>query len=243
MMDLNILYEDNHLIAVEKKPGILTQQDYRGEPSLMDHVKDYLKKKYHKQGDVFLGIVHRLDRPVSGIILFARTSKAASRLSAQFRNGETEKFYLALTTPVIKHSHEGWISLRDSLSRNRDVTVIDKADGKHSKEALLDYRLIETYRSLELLLIRLITGKKHQIRAQLSSRGMHIIGDTRYGSPEKLPGEHILLHSSRLNIIHPTRGDRITLKCPVHPFFSTYITLNNNIEEIVDKMVFKYMSK
>lgn len=240
-MDLKVLYEDNHLIAVEKAPGILTQQDYSGEPSLMDHVKDYLKAKYNKPGNVFLGLVHRLDRPVSGIIIFARTSKSASRLSRQFRNSETEKFYLALTAPAITHPHEGWISLRDSLSRNRDVTIIDKNTGKHSKEALLEYRFIEAYGSSELLLIRLITGKKHQIRAQISSRGMHIIGDTKYGSPVKLPRDQILLHSSRLSIIHPTRGDRILLKSAVYPYFSPFQSLAQDIENKVDAMVLEYM--
>jgi 23S rRNA pseudouridine1911/1915/1917 synthase len=239
-MKLNILYEDNHLIAVEKKPGILTQNDYRGIPSLMDHVKDYLKATYIKPGQVYLGLVHRLDRPVSGIILFARTSKAASRLSRQFRQGETEKFYLAVTSPVNKDVKNEWISLSDSLNRKRDITIIDKSSSTKSKEASLDYRIIETYESSQLLLIRLLTGRKHQIRAQLSSRGMHIIGDMKYGSTIHLPDDQILLHASRLIITHPTTKERLILKSNADKYFKTG-SVNPVIEKEIDNLISEFI--
>ena len=218
-MKLSIVYEDNHLIAVEKPAGLLTQQDSTTAPSLMDHVKEYLKVTCHKPGNVFLGMVHRLDRPVSGIVLFARTSKAASRMSRQFREGTTEKFYVALTDKYSIHNQHEWVTLRHFLSRRGSLSSVHDIPVDNSKEAVLRYRLVKETRDHQLLLIHLITGKKHQIRAQLSALGMPVTGDRKYGSKRGTARDLILLHALALFVHHPTTNEKIELRSSIPGYF------------------------
>ena len=237
-MKLSIVYEDNHLIAVEKPAGLLTQQDSTTAPSLMDHVKEYLKVTCHKPGKVFLGMVHRLDRPVSGIVLFTRTSKAASRMSRQFREGATEKFYIALTDKgAIKNQHE-WVTLRHFLSRRGSLSRAHDSHVHGSKKAVLRYRLVKETRDHHLLLIHLITGKKHQIRAQLSALGVPVTGDRKYGSTTGTARDLILLHALALFVHHPTTNEMIALRSSIPGyFFENGLLHDPDLENILDRVI------
>ena len=209
---LDILYLDNHLIAVCKPAGILTQSDNSGGVSLMDQVKDWIKTEYKKPGKVFLGLVHRLDRPVSGIVVFARTSKGASRLSEQFRKKTTKKTYRAWVegTPQPPQA-----SLKHYLRKEKSLkaTVFPRATSK-AKEALLDYEVVETLQNTSLLDIHLHTGRFHQIRAQLAFIGHPIVGDKKYGAHSALPEGQIALHALRMLLNHPTSKEKIIIDCP-----------------------------
>ena len=209
---LGILYLDNHLIAVRKPAGILTQSDDSGGVSLMDQVKDWIKAEYKKPGKVFLGLVHRLDRPVSGIAVFARTSKGASRLSEQFRKQTTKKNYRALVegTPQSQQA-----SLTHYLRKEKSLkaTVFPRAT-PNAKEAQLDYEVIETLQNTSLLDIHLHTGRFHQIRAQLASIGHPIVGDKKYGAHSALAEGQIALYAHRLVFNHPTSKEEIIIDCP-----------------------------
>jgi 23S rRNA pseudouridine1911/1915/1917 synthase len=210
---LDILYLDNHLIAVCKPAGMLTQSDEFGEASLMDMVKGWIKTEYKKPGKVFLGLVHRLDRNVSGVVMFARTSKGASRISEQFRQKTTKKIYRALVegTPEPQQA-----SLRHYLRKEKSLkaTVFPRAT-INAKEALLDYEVIETFTDTSLIEIRLHTGRFHQIRAQLSVIGHPIVGDKKYGASSALPVERIALHAQSMTLKHPTSKEEIVIDCPL----------------------------
>jgi 23S rRNA pseudouridine1911/1915/1917 synthase len=193
---LHVLYEDNHLIAVVKPAGVLTQGDVTGEPSLMDHVKDWLRAKYQKPGNVFLGLLHRLDREVAGVILFAKTSKGASRLSAQIRERRMEKIYGALVEGQPPDQGE----LRGTV------------DGK---EARLSYRVIARRPPGAILEVNLETGRKHQIRIQLSEAGFPIAGDARYGAKTAFEAGGIALVARRLRFAHATDpGREVVVELP-----------------------------
>ena len=210
--DLNILYLDNHLIAVCKPAGMLTQGDDSGEVSLMDRVKDWIKTEYKKPGNVFLGLVHRLDRPVSGVVMFGRTSKGASRISEQFRQKTTRKMYRALVegTPEPQQAR-----LTHYLRKEKSLkaTVFPRAT-KDAKEALLDYEVLESFANTSLIEIRLHTGRFHQIRAQLSFIGHPIVGDKKYGARSELPDGRIALHAQSMKFNHPTSKEEIIIDCP-----------------------------
>jgi len=208
---LQILYEDNLLVAVHKPGGILVQGDLSREISLMDMVKDYIKKKYNKPGKVFLGMVHRLDRPASGVVLFARTSKSASRLSAQWRQRSITKVYWALVHGKMKSPSGRLMSYLEK--RGKGVSLVS---GKHkgSQEAVLSYRTLEMGRNLSLLEINLHTGRKHQIRAQLGSEGCPIVGDVKYGAPAGRKDGTICLLAKSLTFMHPTRPETIHIEAP-----------------------------
>lgn len=184
-MKLDVLYEDNHIIAVYKPAGMLVQGDHSGDPTLMDEVKYYLKQKYEKPGNVFLGMVHRLDRPVSGIVLFARTSKGASRLSEQFRSHTIQKVYHSV---VLGIPPQPKATLVNYLKKDTDKNFVRVYDTP-TPEALraeLDYDVVETKNGLSLVKIQLKTGRPHQIRTQLSHIGCPIVGDIKYGAPEQI---------------------------------------------------------
>jgi len=202
MNELKIIYEDNHIIVADKPSGILTQGDYSGEQSLLNMLKEYIRLKYNKPGEAFIGLVHRLDRPVSGLLVFARTSKAAARLQKEFTSGRIEKYYIA----AIENNaglNDDWITLENNLLRERDITRVVKQESKQTEKGILHlYPLMQT-KKYSLLLIKLDTGKKHQIRAQLSASGNPIIGDKKYGSV-KDTGDAICLHSAYLSFTHPT---------------------------------------
>jgi 23S rRNA pseudouridine1911/1915/1917 synthase len=203
---LAVLYEDNHLLVVDKPAGLLTQSDKSGEDSLLEICRRYVRSKYDKQGNVFIGMVHRLDRPVSGVIVFARTSKAASRLSALIRKGEMEKTYRA----VVDGCLEGEGVLEDYLVREGDKTRKAEAIEPEAQKAILKYRSISAGPEKSFLEIDLVTGRKHQIRAQLSQIGHPVLGDRKYGSPVDLGKDRIALMSYKLTFKHPTREEILT---------------------------------
>lgn len=240
-MNLKILYEDNHLIAVDKPAGMLVQRDYRAEDSLLDYTKQYLKDKYNKPGNVYLGLIHRIDRPVSGTVLFARTSKAAGRISEELRRQKVDRFYAALVQkpgqgPV--PDNEEWIDIRHNLVRKRDITCVADTRSKNIKDAILRYRVVASDRSAVLLIVQLITGRKHQIRAQLAAIGMPIIGDTKYGSAHTLPDRAICLHSYCIRCTHPTTKEELTVCSGIPERMKTHFSGSKNIDTRLRSMQF-----
>jgi 23S rRNA pseudouridine1911/1915/1917 synthase len=197
--NIEILYEDNHLLAVNKPAGMLSQEDHTGNPDLLNLCKEYIKREHNKPGKVFLGLLHRLDRPVSGVMLFAKTSKAASRISEQIRRRKVKKKYLA----VVEGSPppNGFLNhyLKKDSANNRVRTV--QAGTPGSKEAQLIFQKLGQQNGLALLEIDLITGRPHQIRVQLSAEGYPIWGDHKYGKPGK---SSPALHAWKLTVTHPT---------------------------------------
>ncbi len=195
MNNLNILYEDNHLVVVEKKAGVLSQGDISSDENLLDMVKSYIKEKYNKPGEAFIGLVHRLDRNTSGIMVFARTSKAASRLSLDILEHRFKKSYYA----VIEGELLGDGHLVDYISKNEDkkIAYINK-DGK---KAELNYHVLETVNNLTLVDVELLTGRFHQIRIQFASRNYPLYGDSKYGS--KISGNELGLCCYKLGFYHP----------------------------------------
>ena len=214
MIDDRILYEDNHLIAINKLPGELSQGDKTGDVSLIDDVKDYLRRKYDKKGNVYLGLPHRLDRPTSGVILFAKTDKALSRLSDLFRKGEVEKIYYAVTLEAPREDEERLVNyiVRDE---KRNISVSYPREVKNSQKAILRYRLIDKSDRYSLLAVKLETGRHHQIRSQLKAIGVHIKGDLKYGAPRSNRDGGICLHSRSISFIHPVRKERVEIIAPL----------------------------
>ena len=229
MQDLKVIFEDNHIIVVEKKPNIPSQSDKTEDEDLLSIVKQYLKAKYNKPGNVYLGLVHRLDRPVGGVMVFAKTSKAASRLSEQVRNKEIKKRYLAVVDGKIKQRSG---MLEDYLykdERNNISKVVSK-EKRNSKFASLDYEVLcyNEKKDLSLLRINLHTGRHHQIRVQLSNFGHSIFGDQKYGTRGK--GKQIALWAYELELVHPTSKEKMVFKCLPEPV-GTWCILKD-IEEI-----------
>ena len=211
MEKLKILFEDNHIVVVEKKPNIPSQSDKTGDIDMLTLVKQYIKEKYQKPGNVYLGLVHRLDRPVGGVMIFAKTSKAASRLSNQVREKVFKKKYLAVVDGRFKEK-EG--SLEDYLykdERNNISKVVNK-DKKNAKFAKLDYKELayNEVKNLSLLEINLHTGRHHQIRVQLANAGHSIFGDQKYG--KRGQGKQIALWAYELTIEHPISKEMLTFK-------------------------------
>lgn len=214
-----VLYEDNHCLAVEKPAGLLTMGDATGDPSLVTWAKAYLAEKYQKPGAVFVGVVHRLDRPVSGVVLLARTSKGAARLSAQFREHTVEKVYRALV-PAGLREDEG--EFRDYLAKDSTTNVVRTvADAKHGLESLTRYRVLNRQSRWTLVELRPVTGRGHQLRVQLASRGCPILGDQKYGS-SVAGGGQIALQAYALTFAHPTRQEPITVAAPFPKSWSQF---------------------
>ena len=216
MSDLKVIYEDNHLIAVYKPAGTLVQGDKSGDASLMDEVKAYLKRTYNKPGNVFLGLVHRLDRNVDGIVLFAKTSKGASRLSEQWRERTVEKMYHAWVVGTVKEKNKTLINfLRHDDNQNYTEVFDDESRGGDRAE--LSFELVKVEKGLKesgdfsLLKITLKTGRQHQIRSQLSHIGHPIVGDSKYGSTIRLPDQKIALTETSLSFTTATTDERKTL--------------------------------
>lgn len=216
-MDLRVLYEDNHLIAVFKPAGVLVQGDSTKDATIMDEVKYYLKQKYHKTGKVFLGLVHRLDRPVSGVVLFAKTTKGASRLSEQIRNHEVKKVYRAL---VEGKPAKDASTLVNWISKNENINKVGESDEATSDalRAELHYKIIKTNGERSILEINLKTGRPHQIRFQLAHIGHPIVGDVKYGAKSPLPDQSISLCAVSFTFRTAT-GDEIKTAA-VEPSFS-----------------------
>lgn len=209
---LNVVYEDNHIIVVEKPANVLTQGDNTGDISLLDMVKDYVKEKYNKPGNVYIGMVHRLDRPVGGLLVFARTSKAAARLSEDIRKNNIGRTYTALVHG--KAQAEG--TLVHYLVKDEKTNMVKAYDKpcKDGKEAILDYRLLNYENGMSRVEITLRTGRAHQIRVQMAKSGHPIYGDMRYGKGEK---GHINLFCNRLRLLHPTKKEWMTFEAK--PYF------------------------
>lgn len=206
-----ILYEDNHLIAVNKRPSDLSQGDRTGDQSLDIWVKEYIAKKYNKKGDVFLGVVHRLDRPVGGVVLFARTSKALARLNEMFRTREVQKTYLAI---VKERPPEDEATLVHFLKKNEEQnkTYVYDTEVKGSKQASLHYHVIGRSERFYLLEVTLHTGRHHQIRAQLAKIGCPIKGDLKYGFSRSNEDGGISLFAKRLELIHPVKKEKLVIE-------------------------------
>ncbi|HYE59660.1 MAG TPA: RluA family pseudouridine synthase [Candidatus Kapabacteria bacterium] len=213
-MALQVLYEDNHLIAVYKPAGVLVQGDETGDPTLMDEVKYYLKTEYNKLGKVFLGLIHRLDRPVSGIILFAKTSKGASRLSEQFRLHTVEKIYHAL---VLGMPAVGKDTLVHYLKKdeNKNIVAVVKKETPGSQYAELAYETVQTNGAYSIVKVILKTGRAHQIRAQLSAIGCPIVGDVKYGAPHAQPDRSLALCATSLSFTTATGEERKTISIDI----------------------------
>ncbi|HEY4263263.1 MAG TPA: RluA family pseudouridine synthase [Schlesneria sp.] len=210
---MDVLFEDNHCLAVDKPAGLLTMGDSSGQPTLVDAARDYLRRKYNKPGNVFVGVVHRLDRPVSGVVLFARTSKGASRLSEQFRLRTVEKTYHALVEGNVSPS-EGILRDRLVKDRARNVVAVVDEDDDDGQDCVLGYRRLRKSGRLTLVEIRPETGRSHQIRVQLSNHGWPIAGDKKYGSKIHVDG-FIGLHAASLTFQHPTSKETITVSAEV----------------------------
>ncbi len=209
---LEILYEDNHLLAINKPAGLATMGVAADEPSLLAAAKEYIKRRYDKPGNVYLGAMSRLDAPVTGVILFARTSKAAARLTEQFRTREVDKRYWAIVTGEPPESGQ----LVDFVIKDERHRRMHIAEAKRpgAVEARLSFRVLKRLTGMAHLEVTLETGRKHQIRLQLGSRGMPVVGDRKYGSRAAFePG--IALHARELRFEHPTRGDAIELTAPL----------------------------
>lgn len=204
---INIIYEDNHIIVVEKIPNIPSQKDNTNDLDMLSLVKQYIKEKYNKPGNVYVGLVHRLDRPVGGIMVFAKTSKAASRLSEQIRKNELKKTYIAVVNGILKEKSGTW---KDYLIKNEQKNITYTTTKNKGKEAILDYTVLEENNNMSLLKINLKTGRSHQIRVQTSSRGYPIIGDSKYGNNKD--NINIALFAYKLEFIHPTTKETLTFK-------------------------------
>ena len=212
---MNVLYEDNHIIVVNKQSGEIVQGDKTGDTPLSDIVKTYLKEKYNKPGNVFLGVVHRLDRPVSGVVLFAKTSKALPRLNKLFAEHEkVKKTYWAI---VGKKPQQENGTLTHWLTRNERTNTAKAYDHEvpNSKKAILDYQLVATSERYFLLEIQLHTGRHHQIRCQLAKMGCPIKGDLKYGAPRSNPDGSICLHARHLELEHPVTHETLSITAPV----------------------------
>jgi 23S rRNA pseudouridine1911/1915/1917 synthase len=207
---IEVLFEDNHLIAVNKKPSDLSQKDKTGDSALDSEVKQYIADKYNKPGDVFLGVVHRLDRPVGGVLLFARTSKALERLNEIFRTREVKKTYLAI---VGERPPDDEAVLTHFLKKNekQNKTYVYDNEVKGSKSASLSYRLAGRSDRYFLLEIELHSGRHHQIRAQLAKIGCPVKGDLKYGYPRSNEDGSISLFARRLEFIHPVKKEKVSI--------------------------------
>jgi 23S rRNA pseudouridine1911/1915/1917 synthase len=208
--DLDILFEDNHLLAVYKPAGVLVQGDETRDPTLVEAAKAWLKDKYGKPGNVYLGLVHRLDRPVAGVLLFAKTSKAASRLSAQFREGRVEKVYRAVVEgkPDPPAQRLSGFLVKDA-ARRRSRVVRTATTG--ARKAVLDYQVLASEGDVSLLEVIPRTGRSHQVRVQLAAIGHPILGDVKYGARTPLPDATIALYARELRLEHPTRGEMVEI--------------------------------
>lgn len=211
---MKVVYEDNHIIIVNKRSGEIVQGDKTGDKPLSDLVKEYIKEKYNKPGNVFLGVVHRLDRPVSGLVVFAKTSKALSRLNDMFRTGDVHKTYWAITKRR-DIAPEG--TLTDWLTRNerQNKSYAHDREVAGAKKAVLKYKVRSVSDNYMLLEVTLLTGRHHQIRCQLAHMGCPIKGDLKYGAPRSNPDGSISLHSRRVEFVHPVSKEQICVEAEV----------------------------
>lgn len=243
---MQVVYEDNHIIVVYKESGEIVQGDKTGDKPLSDLVKDYIKEKYAKPGQVFLGVVHRLDRPVSGLVVFARTSKALTRLNEMFRKGDVHKTYWAIVqakptaksgaeylvpkapvyeAPVYEASASDFTTITSWLVRNekQNKSFSYNREVPNSKKAILKYRCLKKGDNFNLLEVQLLTGRHHQIRCQLASIGAIIKGDLKYGAKRSNPDGSISLLARHIEFVHPVSKQLISLDSPLPDFFQKFV--------------------
>lgn len=214
LKNLRVLFEDNHLIAIHKLPGWLAQGDETGDQTAADRVKSYIKVRYKKPGEVFLGIIHRLDRPVSGVLLFARTSKALTRMNELFRNREVEKTYYAITRerPALERGELEHFLLKDrDFNKTKVFESNQSSRSKHAKKAITRYELLAVANGHHLFKLHPITGRPHQLRAQLAHIKCPIVGDMKYGFPTPNPDGSIALHCREMSFMHPVKKEIISI--------------------------------
>lgn len=218
MNNLNIIYEDNHIIVVEKPVNMLSQSDNTKDLDLQTALKMYIKEKYHKPGNVYIGLVHRLDRPTGGLMVFARTSKSASRLSEEIRNKSLKKSYLAVINGKTKEKD----TLEDYLEKQGNISIIStKEKGKYAK---LDYELIAYKDNLSLVKVNLETGRNHQIRLQFKSRNMPLYGDNKYNNEKN---KNLGLYAYKLEFTHPTKKEKMVfINYPTYSPFNKFKNLS-----------------
>ncbi|MAD50368.1 MAG: RNA pseudouridine synthase [Flavobacteriales bacterium] len=210
---MEVLYEDNHIIAVNKKASDIVQGDKTGDKPLPEFVKDYIKKKYNKPGEVYLGVVHRLDRPVSGVVLFARTSKALSRLNEMFREKKVQKTYWAVVKNKPQNPSDTLIHfLLKNQAKNKSKAF--SREGNHALRSELSYQLIKSLDKYHLIEVIPKTGRHHQIRVQLSKIGCPIKGDVKYGFDRTNKDKSIHLHARKIDFVHPVKKEPISITAP-----------------------------
>lgn len=211
LVHINVLYEDNHLLIVEKPVNIAVQEDASKDMDLLNMLKNYIKEKYNKPGDVYLGLVHRLDRPVGGVMVFARTSKAASRLSNELRKHQIYRKYKAIIRGSLPKKQG---ELVDYLYKDRKKNIVSVVSSKNKdgKKAILEYKVLSKKDNLSMLEVELKTGRSHQIRVQLSNQGTPLYGDQKYGQHVNKHGQQIALWASSLSVKHPTKDEMITVE-------------------------------
>jgi 23S rRNA pseudouridine1911/1915/1917 synthase len=214
LIKMEILYEDNHIIIVNKSPREIVQGDKTGDKPLVDMVKDYLKEKYHKPGNVFCGVVHRLDRPTSGIVVFAKTSKALARLNEMFKKGEVDKTYWAIVKDLPPQDEGTLVHFLIKNQKNNKSVAYD-TEKPRSKKAVLHYKLVGRSQRYYLLEVKLETGRHHQIRCQLAKIGLPIRGDLKYGAQRSNPDGSISLHARNISFVHPVSKKMIDITAPV----------------------------
>ncbi len=211
--DITVLYEDNHLIAINKKAGDISQGDKTKDPPLAEFIKQYLKEKYNKPGNVFLGVVHRLDRPVSGAIIFAKTSKALSRLNEMMRKNEMQKTYWAVVKNLPENPKAELIHfLKKNETANKSFAY--NKEIKNAKQAILNYNLIASINNYHLLEVKPATGRHHQIRVQLAAINCPIKGDVKYGFDRGNEDGSIHLHARKIELMHPVKNEMISIIAP-----------------------------
>ena len=221
-MDIKVLYEDNHIIAVYKPAGVLTQADETGDLCLLEEVKKYLKNKYKKPGKVFLGLLHRLDRNVSGIILFAKTSKGASRLSEQFRNNSIKKTYHAVVLDKLKN--KGTLKNYIQKDEQKRIAKIFDKENNNNQLAILDYEVAASNKNYSLVKIGLKTGKFHQIRAQFANIGNPVVGDIKYGAPFSLKDKSICLCATSIKFLTAVNENEKEISIDIPKEWREYIS-------------------
>lgn len=227
--DLQVLHEDNHVIVVNKRPSDIVQGDKTGDVTMPDQIKEFLRVKYNKPGNIFCGVVHRLDRPTSGAVVFAKTSKSLTRLNEQFREKDTKKIYWAV---VEKAPQSNTGHLENFLLKNekQNKAYVHQKEVSGSKKAILDYRVVSQSDKYTLIEVTLHTGRHHQIRAQMAHIGCVIKGDLKYGAKRSNADGSIHLHARYLSFIHPTTKETIQITAPV-PDDSLWKWFENNQKE------------
>ena len=211
MEELKVLYEDNHIIVVVKPQNIPTQEDESKDKDMLTIVKEYIKEKENKPGNVFVGLVHRLDRPTGGVMVFAKTSKSASRLTEQIKNGEFKKRYLSVINGKPREKRGKLVNFLKKNSRNNTVMVVPELT-TGAKRAELDYEVLEAKEKVSLVDIKLHTGRSHQIRVQMKTIGCPVYGDVKYGGDILAKGHNLALWAYELKFVHPTTKENMTFK-------------------------------